>query len=92
MKCDVPKTPSTTGEGSLMILIDLQMKLFAICRVLTDARRRTNNSLESSRVSSTKVGLGKGFSAVTRIARPLRESDLQELVATSSSVVYPLVQ
>jgi hypothetical protein len=40
-------------------------------------------------LSTTKVGLGKGFSAVTRIARALRELDLEGLVATSSRVIHP---
>lgn len=70
-----------------MILIDFQMKLFAICGVIIRCEGQTNNSLESS----TKVRLGNGF-PVTRIARALRELDLQELVATSSSVVYPSIQ
>jgi hypothetical protein len=32
VRWDLPKTPSTTGEGSVMILMDFQMKDFAICK------------------------------------------------------------
>lgn len=88
--CDdgLPKTPSMTGVGSLMILIDLQMKLFAICRVTSGCERGNNYSQKSAAQLSTKVGLGK---AVTRIARALRELDVSSRVATSSSLMLLLM-